>query len=52
MANGIYLAGLRMVCDLRGHRWEEGRSEDGQRELTCLRCRLVRSGRPFTPPEP
>jgi len=50
--NRIYLAGLRVVCDMRGHRWIEGLSDDGQRELTCGRCGLIRSGRPVAPPAP
>jgi hypothetical protein len=42
----IYLAGMRVVCDARGHRWDESRDEEGHRSLYCRRCQLHRSGRP------
>ena len=45
----MYLAGMRAVCDVAGHRWVEGTGSDGHRSLTCRRCRTIRSGTPLHP---
>jgi len=47
-AKRIYFAGLRVVCDARGHRWLERRDGEGHRSLYCRRCHLHRSGRPLS----
>ena len=45
----IYLAGMRVVCDARGHRWLESSDEEGHRSQYCRRCHLHRSGTPVAP---
>jgi hypothetical protein len=45
----MYLAGLRAVCDVAGHRWVEATGDDDRRCFTCRRCRTIRSGTPLRP---
>jgi hypothetical protein len=48
-AKRMYLAGMRVVCDARGHRWLERTDDEGHRSLYCRRCHLHRSGSPGPP---
>jgi hypothetical protein len=48
-AERMYLAGMRVVCDARGHRWLERTDDEGHRSLYCRRCHLHRSGSPVPP---
>jgi hypothetical protein len=48
-AKRMYLAGMRVVCDARGHRWLDRTDDGGHRSLYCRRCHLHRSGSPVPP---